>query len=210
MPQLIVATLAFALLGLRPPGLPTSSVLYEPSKVTQYVDRNTPVDKLGRPLGPTLRRTLQVPIKNLPDRDWHQSGGMRGVRGFLSLKYRSDTVWHGYAKIPTLNASGHIQRENGIAREFVDGSRFDDVLWFNGRVFEWRTLTKEKGEWLGEVTFKDEKARPPGYTGLKQTCASCHTKAGTGGYAAGLVPGGDGIFSAPLDWSVVPKQFPRE
>jgi cytochrome c len=70
-------------------------------------------------------------------------------------------------------------------------------------MFEHRVRSKDSGRWYSRIEYVDEAARPDGYTGLKVSCASCHSEAGTGKYNDGLVPGGDTVLSDPLDWSLV-------
>lgn len=202
---LIASSLLSGYLSIQPaqeykPELPKGSKQYEPAKTTQ---RLAQVSSNG---GPFLRRTDPVKIADMANTDWHQSGGMHGVRGVTSVKYKNKDAVHKYAAIPVTNAFGVAQPEMGIVRTYPDGTQFDDVLWYNGKVFEHRVRRKDDGRWSNTVVYKEPADYPPGYAGLKQTCASCHTKPGTGAYGAdGLVPGGDGVFSDPLDWTVVPK-----
>lgn len=152
--------------------------------VTNERDRITPVHRL-----------------NL-ERKWHQSGGMDGVAGYRSDLYRlapsEPRTFVG--NIGVLNSFGHVQHNRGWRREYADGTRFDDVLsnTETGKVFEHRTAQKKGGTWTRRVLFSDEAERPKGYAGLSQSCSSCHDQAGSGGYATGLVPGGDTILSDPF------------
>lgn len=155
-----------------------------------------------------------VPIRDLPDRRWHQPGGLEGVKGYTSEKFRfvpegaKVRTWIG--NIGVLNSRGFIQQNRGLLREYPDGARFDEVLRNeSGTVFEHRVRVKREGRWLSEVIHRDEAARPKGYTGLKQSCSSCHREAGTGGYAVGLVPGGDTVLSDPLPWKLWFKDSPE-
>ncbi len=182
------------------PDLPKESVPYTPAKYTQSLSQ---LREAGSPF--FARKTLPVRITDLPNTDWHQSGGKHGIKGVFSVKYKTASAVSKYAPISVLNQFGHYQSEYGIVRMYPDGARFDDVLWYKGKVFEHRTRIKADGEWSSSTVFKDETARPPGYAGLKVTCASCHNQAGQGKYGAGLVPGYDGVFSDELDWSVVPN-----
>lgn len=196
----LLPVLAVVAAGGYVPDLPPKAVLYDPARFTQSLSQTRPV---GSPF--FVRQTLAVRIADLPDTDWHQSGGMHGIRGVTSLKYRLGDARSAYAPIPVKNTFGYHQAEMGIVRTYPDGTRFDDVLYYRGKVFEHRTRQKADGAWSNTVAYKDEAARPPGYTGLKVTCASCHNRSGKGDYGLGLNPGGDGVFSDPLDWSVVPK-----
>lgn len=178
-----------------PPGLPAGAVEYAPAATTQSVFRLNDV--------PT---TSRVPIRLLPDTRWHQSGGMHGIRGVESKKYRTlpegRGVIHTVSGIAVKNSFGNYQTELGVTRSYPDGTRFDDVLSHKGKVFEHRVREKQDGRWKSRVAYSDPAARPPLYFGLTRSCASCHDEAGTGGYAVGLVPGGDTVLSDPLDWSV--------
>lgn len=137
---------------------------------------------------------------SLPDTRWHQSGGMLGVEGYRSDVYRylpeKPEVWIG--DISVLNSLGYYQNNRGWRVNYPDGSRFMDVLSntkLNNEVFEIRQRTKKDGKWESLVIYENEKVRPAKYTGLTVSCASCHKEAGTGGYAVGLAPGGDGVLS---------------
>lgn len=144
-----------------------------------------------------------VPISRL-EKKWHQSGGMEGVEGVVSDKYKTlpSKPKQYVANIAVKNSFNSYQDNRGIKREYADGSRFDDVLSYRGVVFEHRMREKRGGKWSSKVVYSDDDARPKGYTGLTATCASCHEQAGTGGYAVGLVPGGDTVLSDPVDWSL--------
>jgi hypothetical protein len=146
-----------------------------------------------------------VRISSLEEK-WHTSGGMLGVPRKLwhSDKYYliPGEIRHWVGTISVKNSLGYYQENRGIKREYPDGTRFDDVLSSGGIVFEHRSRRKVKGKWESSILYEDKQARPKGYTGLTSTCASCHNKAGTGGYAVGLVPGGDTVLSDPMDWKV--------
>lgn len=140
----------------------------------------------------------------LENADWHQSGGMRGIAGFRSDLYRNDAaakqVTARIGNIRVKNSQDYFQNNRGWIAEYPNGSLFLDVLSNekSGGVFEIRQRLKKEGKWQSDVLFSDERERPVGYTGLTKNCASCHslTKGpGTGGYATGLVPGSDTVFS---------------
>lgn len=132
---------------------------------------------------------------------WHVPGGMLGVEGWRSDLYRlvpnAPRVW--VANIDVLNSMGYFQANRGYRRAYPAGTYFADVLSHKGKVFEVRYAEKrDDGTWDRYVAFKDAAARPAGYHGLQQRCASCHSEAGTGVYGAGLVPGGDTVISDPF------------
>lgn len=182
------------------PTLPPEAKRYEAATVTQRLAQVRHVAG-----GPFVRHTDPVRIADMANADWHQSGGMRGVSGFVSEKYKTHDAVSKYAPILVKNQFGNYQPEMGIVRTYPDGAQFDDVLSYNGKVFEHRVRRKENGEWSNSTVYREPANYPPGYAGLKQTCASCHNRAGTGDYGAdGLSPGGDTVFSDPLDWTVVP------
>lgn len=192
------------------PILPPGAVEYQPEQFTQALSRLNDV--------PRIRR---VPIASLPNRDWHQSGGMLGVVGVKSWKYRTiptgQTVVYQLAPVTVENGirdprtgRSYTQQETGLTRTYPDGTRFDDVLYLGAWVFEHRVREKVDGRWKSKVVYTDRGHRPPGYTGLKQSCASCHDRPGEGlGYAAGNVPGADGSFSDPMLWSAARKPWLR-
>jgi hypothetical protein len=140
-----------------------------------------------------------VPIAGIESK-WHQPGGMEGVQGWRSELYKyvaGGQAWVG--DIAVWNGS-NFQNNRGHKRLYGDGTVFVDALTYQGKPFEIRRRTKKNGRWESDVIFRDKAAYPPGYAGLKgQTCSSCHDEAGTGGYAVGLVPGGDGVLSDPFE-----------
>src|ERR1019366_2075659 len=90
-------------------------------------------------------------------------------------------------------------------RSYANGTIFADILSNkDGKVFEARFAEKrDDGTWDRYVAFKDVSARPSGYHGLtSKDCRTCHESTtdgpGTGGYALGLIPGGDTIISDPF------------
>lgn len=204
---LLIALLAVPAAALAaPPGgytpdLPAGAVRYESEKYTQAISKlyDTP-------------RVRKVPVRELEAR-WHQSGGMHRVSGARSEKFRTlppgKRVDYRLALleiengIPKPGGGNYRQKEYAVQRSYPVGTRFDDVLYNrHGQVFEHRVREKTWKGWKSRVAFSDQLRRPPGYAGLKQSCASCHDEAGSGGYAKGLVPGGDTVLSDPMDWSV--------
>jgi hypothetical protein len=153
-------------------------------------DRITPVSRLHR---------------DLKSR-WLQSGGLEGISGWRSDLYCNEAASKSPAYIGNIqvrNEYGYYQPNRGFRREFKEGSRFLDVLsnTKTGKVFEVRQRLKEDGKWASRTLFEDVKARPSGYEGLQMRCSDCHNSSdgpGTGGYAAGLVPGSDTVFSLPF------------
>jgi hypothetical protein len=182
-----------------PPPLPEGSQEFKPDGYTQSVYQLYDRDRIDR----VSRAGLEA--------HWHTSGGMVGIAGVVSKKYRLVPAggWSKVGTIQVLNSRGYSQPVRAIVRHYPDGSRFDDVLYYQGQVFEHRVRIKAKGVWKSSIIYTDVSARPPGYAGLKQSCSSCHDQAGTGKYASdsapGLVPGGDGVISDPLDWRVLVK-----
>lgn len=165
-----------------------------------------------------------IRVRDLPDKRWHQPGGMEGVSGWKNETYRTlpegktvrtfvgNLLIENSIKTGRLKPDGtpehHKQWGRTIQRLYPDGTRFDEVLRNaeTGRVFEHRVREKKDGKWLSTVYHKDEGARPAGYTGLTVSCTSCHGEAGTGKYDKGLVPGGDTVLGDPLDWGVWPYE----
>lgn len=169
------------------------AVRYQPTSWTQEIAVTDGRDRI-----------TPVPISRLEGK-WQASGGLLGIKGWVSekFKYVPSGGYHWVGDIAVLNGFNSYQNNRGIKRSYPDGTVFHDVLRNDaGVVFEHRVRSKAGGMWRSEVVHRDAAARPAGYTGLKVSCASCHSMAGTGTYASGLVPGGDTILSAPLDWSV--------
>jgi hypothetical protein len=172
-------------------------------------------------------RIEPAPILKMPDRRWHQPGGMEGVTGWRSERFRflpdghRVRAWIGNVEVENsirtgrLKADGtpeHFKQHNrALLRSYPDGTRFDELLVNadTGDVFEHRVRLKKDGKWLSEVYHKDEGAFPKGYSGLTASCSSCHAEAGTGKYDAGLVPGGDTVLSDPLPWELWFAQPPE-
>lgn len=190
------------LMAPQPPILPDKAVQYESDGWTQSVFTFYSTDRVIRP----------IKIKEL-EAKWHQSGGMQGIEGVKSVKYKTlpspvkqklDMVT---VKFKDDFGRDQTQKELGIVRSYPDGSRFDDVLYYKGNVFEHRVREKIEGKWDSRVEYREILARPPGYNGLKQSCGSCHNEAGTGVYGAGMVPGGDTVLSDPFDWEPARRYF---
>lgn len=191
------------------PGIPDGAEAYDSAKYTQSIFVLNDADTI-RP----------IPIADLPDRRWHQPGGMQGVKGWRSERFRylpaGTTVkaWVGNIEVDNSIKTGRLkpdgtpetfkQHNRGLLRSYPDGTRFDEVLRnaTTGAVFEHRVREKKDGKWVSTVYHKDESEYPAGYTGLTVSCSSCHSETATGKYDAGLVPGGDTVFSDPLEWTV--------
>ena len=95
----------------------------------------------------------------------------------------------------------NFQHNRGHLRSYPDGTEFHDVLTNTktGRVFEHRVAEKEDGRWRRYILFRDKQQWPAGYERPSVSAwPARHADAGTGGYATGLVPGGDTILSDPL------------
>lgn len=137
---------------------------------------------------------------------WQVPGGMVLVEGWRSDLYKfigpKSYTW--VADIPVWNGF-NFQNNRGHLRSYGDGTFFMDVLSYKGKVFEHRVREKKSSRWESYVAFKDISARPPTYKGLGGfKCAGCHEggydkQSGTGGYAVGLIPGGDTVYSDPFD-----------
>ncbi len=196
----IIALVALSLVGageVYSPKLPKGAVKYEVAIYTQEIAITNGFDRIT----PVRRNRLK--------REWQMSGGMVDLAHAVAVGVKSDKyrylpappkTWVG--NVAVVNQFGHVQYNRGIIREYVDGTRFDDILYYKGVLFEHRVREKVKGQWKSSILHTDEKARPPGYKGLGKSCASCHDQAGGGSYAEGLVPGGDTVISDPLDWNV--------
>lgn len=198
---LAMTAAATALLGAAPTPSKWESPVPAPSGARKF----TPETRTQSIYRLNSRDTIDLnPIKALKPK-WHQSGGMQGVAGFSSHKYvtlpEAPKSWVGTIQV----WNGHNYQPNkGLRVAYPEGTRFDDILTnAEGTTFEHRVREKVNGTWRSRVVYSDKEARPAGYTGLKQTCASCHDEAGSGGYAVGLTPGGDTVLSYPMDWNKV-------
>jgi len=196
------------------PLLPDGAEPYESARYTQNIAVVNDRDRIA-----------PHTIASLPDRRWHQPGGLEGVSGWRSERYRHlpgpVRTWVGNVEVENSIPTGRLkpdgtpehyrQFNRSIQREYPDGTRFDELLVnaATGKVFEHRVRTKRAGRWLSEVWHKDEAQFPAGYAGLKVSCSSCHAEAGTGKYDAGLVPGGDTVLSDPLPWHVAGLASPE-
>jgi hypothetical protein len=189
---LTLATTGFCQEGLWPAPLEfPQMVKYQRARFTQSIATTN-----GRP------SIDSVPIRNL-EKHWHQPGGLQDVPRSL---WRSDVYVHvepdsyrWLERLPVKNSFGFIQYELGWTRAYADGTFFCDVLSTERGVFEVRFREKVAGKWENTIAFKDPAARPPGFFTIKtRQCNSCHGQAGTGGYAVGLVPGGDTVLSDPF------------
>jgi hypothetical protein len=184
--------------GVPPPG----AVEYRSAVYTQAIYR---LDERPR-IDPTGIRHF--------DAKWHQSGGLAGLTGATSRKFRTlpegKSVASVLGGISVKNSFGFFQTELGIVRTYPDGTRFDDILIARGGVFEHRAREKVSGSWKSRVVYTNNADRPAGYVPLRQSCDSCHGESGSGGYGVGLVPGGDGVLSDPLDWSLVKREWRTE
>jgi len=206
---------------LSPLDFPPGMEKFEPTKWTQRIAVTSGRDTIDK-----------VPVSGTPSK-WHQSGGMEGIRGVRSDKFKllpepprewigNIWVWNGLRDSDGKHSS---QQNRGLKREYVIGSRFDDILSYKGKAFEHRMRIKfpdddkKEGKWHNAILWRDEAARPPGYTGMKMACTDCHnernvfgdTGPGFGGYATGLAPGGDTVIGHPLPWHLVdnPEAAPQ-
>ena len=180
------------------PELPAGSVAFVSAKWTQEIAVTNSRDRIS-----------PVPVSRLESK-WHGSGGLVGIKGWRSekWKYLPTEPSHWVGDIAVRNSFNSYQNNRGIKRSYPNGTEFHDVLRNDaGLVFEHRVRTKDSGRWSSQIVYRDVSSRPYGYVGLKQSCASCHDEAGTGGYAVGLVPGGDTVISDPLDWNVAQSRL---
>lgn len=182
---------------LSPEPMPTGSEWFKGDGYTQAIYSSSSEGKRWHHLDP-------VKVDQL-DPVWRVSGGMLGLTGWRSDKFRfippGEQVRSWVGLISVWNGGG-FQQNKGLRRSYPIGTRFDDILSdAYGRVFEHRTRSKEdNGKWRSEVIYEDKTARPFGYSGLSVSCASCHSEAGRGNYGQGLIPGSDTVLSDPLPW----------
>jgi len=80
---------------------------------------------------------------------------------------------------------------------YPEGTIFADMLVYERQVFELRMRKKARGEWHSRVAYVSG-VKPPGHTGLKKTCADCHSRAGDSTDYGTSWRGDDGVISAPI------------
>lgn len=176
---------------------PKGLVTYEPTSWTQAIFTLN-----GAPAIERVHRSRLSPSRDVQSA-WQAGipGGMDGISDFRSTLYRHVPTERTFqVRLPVVNQFGFTQYELGWSRAYPNGTLFVDVLdnTTTGKVFEARAREKAGGQWFSYVFFRRRDHQPAGYRGLKQTCVSCHELAGTGGYAVGLIPGGDTVISDPF------------
>lgn len=186
-----------------------------PKSVPPQATINNEVDTLLQGMTPYNKAKFTQEIAVTNDRDritpvprtkleakWQISGGFEDHLAsgkVTSQQYKNDIaskpkVWVG--DISVKNSLGYFQDNRGWKRQYSDGSKFLDVLSIDGNIFEIRQRVKVNGDWKSTIEYSND-FKPKDYRkGL--SCSSCHDEAGTGGYASGLVPGGDGVLSDPF------------
>jgi hypothetical protein len=106
------------------------------------------------------------------------SGGMQGLHGWTSAK--GLLIPEG-AKVSVWKELTDVRAFSLVPRwrwRFPVGTVAVDALSTDKGVFEVRMQTREEDGWSTKVSFRDEAARPVGYSGLQQSCASCHSHTG--------------------------------
>ena len=105
------------------------------------------------------------------------SGGMHDMTGWGSVKgldiptgkriavWEEDTDVRAFSLVPRWRW------------QFPQGTVAYDVLYTRNGIFEIRTQERTARGWSTKVLHKDAEAAPSGYTGLQQSCASCHDHA---------------------------------
>ncbi len=163
---------------------------YTPAKFTQSIYKDQ--------FGPQIDA---VPRANMEEK-WRVPGGLAGIKGWKSelWQWAPRSYWKG--PIQVRNSLGYFQNEGGHKVRYEPGTEFLDVLKNaeTGHVFEVRKAMKTDKGWQRFVTYRRPEHRPAGYKGPRGLdCHACHAEAGTGGYATGLVPGGDTVLSMPFE-----------
>lgn len=180
----------------------TSSWRWTDADVPEYMTRYTPA-KYTQEIAVTNGRDRISPVpRTRLEAKWHVPGGLAGINGWVSelWSWAPRRTWVG--NIPVLNSYGHFQQNRGWKVSYEPGTEFLDVLKnkASGEVFEVRKAMKTDKGWQRFVTYRRAEHRPAGYHGPKGlNCKSCHDEAGSGGYATGLVPGGDTVLSMPFE-----------
>jgi hypothetical protein len=130
---------------------------------------------------------------------WAVPGGMDNLRGWHALKA---CVIPGAVKIWTEDVNVPAARfplpQHRWA--FPDGTVFADLLTYDGKLFELRTLKKVDGQWQRRVEHQNKDHAPPGYKGAGKACVDCHSRAGASEQYGITVRGSDGVFTwAPFN-----------
>lgn len=179
-----------------------SSWQWSDEDVPEYMERYTP----GKYTQSIFKNQFGSQIRKVPrtqqEEKWRVPGGLAGIGGWESELWRWSPRQVTLGSIPVLNRFGYFQNELGYRAKYEPGAEFLDVLRNRetGKVFEVRKAMKTGNGWQRFVTYRRAEHRPRGYHGPKGlNCHSCHDEAGTGGYATGLVPGGDTVLSVPFD-----------
>jgi hypothetical protein len=180
------------------PELPEGAVTYEGEKFTQSIAVVDQFDVIKR-----------VPTSKHDNDDWKQPGGLRGIKGWTQERYvylPKEPVTE-VRSIQVKNSFGYYQPNRAIVTTFPVGTEFHDLLSCEGKVFEHRCRVKRANSWQNVIIYVNPQARPDGYNGLTQACASCHKSRddkgpGSGDYDGPLAPGSDTVFSYTVKWSV--------
>lgn len=185
-----------------PPGMAWGPGVPFPAGMERYErDGFTQLLHVGRDSEPLASK---VSGERLPEQ-FRVSGGMEGLTGWRSTKYRLFPAppMDGVARIAL---AGGVKLP-GLVRTYPDGSQFHDVLTnADGKVFEHRRRVLEGDRWTNAVLFRDSDAAPEGYheLGLK-ACAACHRNPGSGEVGKPLIAGGSQVFSDGLAWNLLRK-----
>lgn len=147
------------------------------------------------------RTERQIVSRSVLKAKWNIPGGLEGVHGWKSRSFRLLTKppVEYLGTIYVLNSFGYRQPEQGWKRSYHIGDCFVEELSTDTGPFELRVSEKRANGWEFYVAWSDPSARPIGYRRpTRKQCLACHNEAGTGSYNAGLVPGGDHVFSDPF------------
>ena len=139
----------------------------------------------------TSNSFAENPNKKSP---WAVPGGLDNATGWESILAVSmpDKVYTYRDNVPVMSAGRDLPK---LRWTFPEGTKFVDLLAKDGKVFELRTRTKIKGQWVSRVEYSDKGARPNGYHGLNKACIECHEHAGASHQYGITIRGDDGAFS---------------
>lgn len=104
------------------------------------------------------------------------SGGMADLTGWGSMKGLD--IPYG-KRIKVWEENTDVRAFSLVPRwrwRFPTGTVAYDVLYTKAGIFEIRTQERTDDGWATKVLHRDKEAVPSGYTGLQQSCASCHTQ----------------------------------
>ena len=130
-----------------------------------------------------------------PNRDfpWAVSGGLHESTGWTS----HTAIWFPDGGKLHLSRELVASRFDGRERyvwNYPIGTKFADLLVYDGRCFELRVREKKESGWTASTVYRGG-TKPVGYTGPRKSCSECHNRAGEAIQYGITVRGSDTVFS---------------